>query len=114
MRKSSIFYAKKQTVFSQSLYRNHLLSINNIHFTRQEVDVIACVLIARKTSKIVYFLSMPTANSNFEDLENNLTSVLDKRVRKFHGWLVLSELIGNKTREDINAAVHRRSVTRMG
>jgi len=40
----------------------------------------------------------------------SLTSVLDKGLRKFHLWLILFELIGNETRENIHATVRRGSM----
>lgn len=64
---------KTQTLFSQDLYTNHLLSINNIHFTKREIDVIACVLSARKTSKIAYFLSI-----NTRTVETHLRNIMSK------------------------------------
>ena len=42
-----------------------------------------------------------------------LTSVLDKEGRRFKGRLILSELVSNEARKDINAAVGRRSVAGM-
>lgn len=60
---------KTHTLLSQNLYTNHLLTINDIHFTRQEIDVIARFLIAKKISKVVYFISVTTANFHFKDLK---------------------------------------------
>lgn len=42
----------------EDLYPAYLSIIRNISFTRREVDVMACLLSARKTSKIAYFLSI--------------------------------------------------------
>ena len=47
-----------ETFFSQSLYEKNLSTINNIHFTKREIDIIACLLSGRRTSKIAYFLSI--------------------------------------------------------
>src|SRR3990167_10468766 len=44
--------------FYEDLYTGHLSSINGIQFTRREIDVIACLLNARGTSKIASFLSI--------------------------------------------------------
>jgi tetratricopeptide (TPR) repeat protein/DNA-binding CsgD family transcriptional regulator len=49
---------KTQTLFPQDLYVNHLSTINNIHFTAREIDVMACLLSARRTSKTALFLSI--------------------------------------------------------
>jgi tetratricopeptide (TPR) repeat protein/DNA-binding CsgD family transcriptional regulator len=48
----------KQTILSQDFYVQHLSTINNVHFTGREIDVIACLLSGRKTSKIAFFLSI--------------------------------------------------------
>lgn len=49
---------KIQTLFLQDLYSKHLSTINGIHFTKREIDVISCLLSARRTNKIAYFLSV--------------------------------------------------------
>src|SRR3546814_8604361 len=48
----------KQTILSQAFYAQHLSTISNVHFTAREIDVIACLLSGRKTSKIAFFLSI--------------------------------------------------------
>ncbi|OJW47905.1 MAG: hypothetical protein BGO67_03170 [Alphaproteobacteria bacterium 41-28] len=47
-----------QTFFLQDLYAKHLSTINNIHFTAREIDLVACLLSARRTSKIAFLLSI--------------------------------------------------------
>ncbi len=49
---------KTQTLLPQHLYQKHLSTITNTHFTNREIDVIACLLSARRTSKIAQFLSI--------------------------------------------------------
>ena len=44
--------------FFEDLYTEHLTTINGVKFTRREIDVIACLLNARGTSKIASFLSV--------------------------------------------------------
>jgi len=44
--------------FYEDLYVAHLTTLNGIPFTRREIDVIACLLNARGTSKIASFLSI--------------------------------------------------------
>lgn len=44
--------------FPEDIYPLQLSRISGISFTRREVDVMACLLGARKTSKIAYFLSV--------------------------------------------------------
>lgn len=45
-------------LFSKDFYEKHLSTINNVHFTNREIDVIACLLSARRTSKTAFFLSI--------------------------------------------------------
>jgi DNA-binding CsgD family transcriptional regulator len=45
-------------LFPESIYSKHLATINGIKFTRREIDVIACLLSARGTSKIASLLSI--------------------------------------------------------
>lgn len=47
-----------QSFFPDDLYSQHLSTIRNIPFTHREVDVMACLLGGRKTSKIAYLLSV--------------------------------------------------------
>ena len=49
---------KTKIIFTQEFYEKHLSTINNIHFTKREADVIACLLNARGTSKTAFFLSI--------------------------------------------------------
>ncbi len=49
---------RNQILFPQELYDKHLSLIQNVHFTRREIDVIACLLNARGTSKIALLLSI--------------------------------------------------------
>ncbi len=49
---------QKDFPFYEDLYTQHFASINGINFTRREIDVIACLLNARGTSKIASFLSI--------------------------------------------------------
>jgi hypothetical protein len=51
-----------QSFIPEDLYLNYLSVIHNIPFTRREIDVMACLLGARKTSKIAYFLSVAPQN----------------------------------------------------
>ncbi|MBY0293268.1 MAG: helix-turn-helix transcriptional regulator [Alphaproteobacteria bacterium] len=49
---------KNEVCFTQDIYSEHLATINGITFTPREIDVIACLLSARGTSKIASFLSI--------------------------------------------------------
>ncbi len=48
----------KETILPQDIYAEHLTFINGVYFTRREVEVMACLLSARRTSKIASFLSI--------------------------------------------------------
>ena len=45
-------------LFPRDIYLKHLTLIQDIHFTPREIDVIACILHGRGTSKIASFLSL--------------------------------------------------------
>ncbi|MBS0186063.1 MAG: tetratricopeptide repeat protein [Proteobacteria bacterium] len=47
-----------QTLFPHDFYIKHLSILRNVHFTAREIDVIACIISARRTSKIASFLSI--------------------------------------------------------
>lgn len=49
---------KNEVCFTQDIYSEHLATINGITFTPREIDIIACLLSARGTSKIASFLSI--------------------------------------------------------
>lgn len=56
--------------FTQDLYSEHLAIINEISFTRREIDVIACLLNARRTSQIASILSIAprTVTTHFRNI----------------------------------------------
>lgn len=62
-----------QILFSQNFYLKHLSMIGNIHFTAREIDVIACILSARRTSKIAYLLSI-----NSRTVETHIRNIMSK------------------------------------
>ena len=62
-----------QNISSQDFYEKHLSTINNTHFTAREIDIIACVISARKTSKIAYFLSI-----NPRTVETHVRNIMSK------------------------------------
>jgi tetratricopeptide (TPR) repeat protein/DNA-binding CsgD family transcriptional regulator len=62
-----------QTLFPQDLYVKHLSIINNIHFTAREIDVMACLLSARRTSKTAFFLSI-----NPRTVETHIRNITSK------------------------------------
>lgn len=47
-----------QVVLPQDIYESHLKVINDVAFTRREVDMIACILSGRSTKKIASILSI--------------------------------------------------------
>ena len=48
-------------VFSDELYINYLATIDGYAFTHREIDVIACLVNARRTSKIASLLTIATS-----------------------------------------------------
>ncbi|MBX9786661.1 MAG: tetratricopeptide repeat protein [Alphaproteobacteria bacterium] len=49
---------ENEVIFTETLYSEYLETINEVAFTHREIDVIACLLNARGTSKIASFLSI--------------------------------------------------------
>ena len=49
---------KKDYRFPQDIYAKDLFTLDGVHFTPREIDVIACFLNARGTSKIASLLSL--------------------------------------------------------
>ncbi|HQS84548.1 MAG: hypothetical protein B7Y25_06565 [Alphaproteobacteria bacterium 16-39-46] len=49
---------ERQPLFPHDFYLKHLSQLKNIHFTAREIDVMACIMSARRTSKIASFLSI--------------------------------------------------------
>ncbi len=64
----------KKTNFLPRIYSKESTRINNINFTPREMDVMACLLNARGTSKTSYFLdiSPKTVRRNIENLRLKL------------------------------------------
>jgi tetratricopeptide (TPR) repeat protein/DNA-binding CsgD family transcriptional regulator len=48
----------KKDSFSQSVYYEHLGTINGVRFTPREVDIIACLLSGKATKTVAHFLSI--------------------------------------------------------
>ena len=64
---------KVETLFSQALYEKSLSTINGIHFTKREIDVMACLLSGRRTSKTAQFLSI-----NPRTVETHIRNIMYK------------------------------------
>lgn len=64
---------KKQNMLPQDFYCEYLASINDIHFTKRELDVMACIFSARKTSTIASFLSIDTRT-----VETHVRNIMSK------------------------------------
>lgn len=56
--------------FTQDIYSEHLTTINGINFTPREIDVISCLLSARRTSQIASILSIAprTVTTHFRNI----------------------------------------------
>jgi tetratricopeptide (TPR) repeat protein/DNA-binding CsgD family transcriptional regulator/predicted transcriptional regulator len=62
-----------QVVLPQDIYESHLKVINDVAFTRREVDMIACILSGRSTKKIASILSISP-----NTVENHIHNVMLK------------------------------------
>lgn len=71
---------KTKIIFTQEFYEKYLSTVNNIHFTKREADVIACLLNARGTSKIAFLLSI--AQRTVETHIRNIMSKLECNTRE--------------------------------
>jgi DNA-binding CsgD family transcriptional regulator/tetratricopeptide (TPR) repeat protein len=64
------FMEEKDLLFPEEIYLEHLSTINDISFTPREIDVIACLLNARRTSQIASILSIAprTVTTHFRNI----------------------------------------------
>lgn len=60
--------------FSENTYTEHLAVINGVNFTPREIDVIACILNARRTSQIasILLISRRTVTTHFRNIMQKL------------------------------------------
>ncbi len=61
---------ENNVVFTEDIYSEHLATISNIKFTPREIDIIACLLSARRTSQIASMLSIAprTVTTHFRNI----------------------------------------------
>ncbi|OJW47258.1 MAG: hypothetical protein BGO67_04115 [Alphaproteobacteria bacterium 41-28] len=61
---------ENEVIFRDDIYSQHLATINNIKFTPREIDIIACLLSARRTSQIASILSIAprTVTTHFRNI----------------------------------------------
>ncbi|OJW54595.1 MAG: hypothetical protein BGO67_02730 [Alphaproteobacteria bacterium 41-28] len=61
---------ENKVVFTEDIYSEHLATINNVKFTPREIDVMACLLSARRTSQIASMLSIAprTVTTHFRNI----------------------------------------------
>ncbi|OJW51759.1 MAG: hypothetical protein BGO67_05435 [Alphaproteobacteria bacterium 41-28] len=93
-----------QILFPQELYSKYLSTINGIHFTQREIDVIACVLNGWSTKRIASLLLLkPTAKGKIKHqpkkTSKNIQSINPRTVQT-HIRNIMSKLDCN-TREGI-------------
>jgi tetratricopeptide (TPR) repeat protein/DNA-binding CsgD family transcriptional regulator len=62
-----------QVVLPQDIYESHLKVINDVAFTRREIDMIACILSGRSTKKIASILSISP-----NTVENHIHNIMLK------------------------------------
>lgn len=114
---------KIEALFSQDLYEKHLSTLNNIHFTKREIDIMACLLSGRRTSKIAYFLSINprTAETHIRNVMvklecNTRESIIDfieatdkvYYLRRYYSLLQLEALF-KKSLNDISKLIREKS-----
>ncbi len=60
----------REVTFTEDIYAEYLATINNVKFTPREIDVIACLLNARRTSQIASMLSIAprTVTTHFRNI----------------------------------------------
>lgn len=64
------FMEEKDFLFPQNIYSEHLATINGVNFTHREIDVISCLLNARRTNQIASILSIAprTVTTHFRNI----------------------------------------------
>lgn len=114
----------KQTILSEDFYKQHLSTINNVHFTPREIDVIACLLSGRKTSKIAFFLAIDprTVETHIRNMMVKLECNTRERIidfieisgkapllRKYYS-LLRSDILFEKSLKDISKLSREKEV----
>jgi tetratricopeptide (TPR) repeat protein/DNA-binding CsgD family transcriptional regulator len=63
-----------EVFFPENIYAEHLATINDVNFTPREIDVISCLLNARRTSQIASILSIAprTVTTHFRNIMQKL------------------------------------------
>jgi len=72
-----------QVILPQDIYETHLKTINNITFTRREIDIIACILNSRSVKKIASILSISpsTVQNHIHNIMVKLGCSSQERIR---------------------------------
>lgn len=105
---------ENEVVFTDILYSEYLEIINEINFTRREIDVIACLLNARRTSQIASILSIAprTVTTHFRNImlkldcnsQESIISFIERShkfpiLRKYYISLVNESVFGKVLQE---------------
>jgi len=106
---------ENEVIFTEDIYSEHLFSIKDLKFTPREIDVIACLLNARRTSQIASMLSIAprTVTTHFHNImlkldcnsQENIITFIERSdklalLRVYYSRLV-TELAFKKTLKEI-------------
>jgi len=76
-------YIDTKHVFAEKAYYSYLKSINNVTFTRREIDIIASLLSGRSSKKIASLLSISP-----KTIENHIRNIMLKLVCNSRGSII--------------------------
>jgi tetratricopeptide (TPR) repeat protein/DNA-binding CsgD family transcriptional regulator len=88
---------ENDVIFTEDIYLKHLAAINGVKFTPREIDIIACLLSARRTSQIASILSIAprTVTTHFRNimlrLDCNSQESIINFIEKSHKLSILRE-----------------------
>lgn len=101
-------------VFTENIYLKHLATIDNVKFTPREIDIIACLLNARRTSQIAFMLSISprTVTTHFRNImlrldcnsQEGIINFIERShklpiLRKYYTNLVIESAFGKALQE---------------
>ncbi len=107
-------------IFTEDIYSEHLSTINDVKFTPREIDVMACLLSARRTSQIASMLSIAprTVTTHFRNImlrldcnsQEGIINFVERShklsiLREYYSALII-ELTFKKTLKEISKLRH--------
>jgi len=109
--------------FAQDIYSEHLTTINGVNFTPREIDVISCLLNARRTSQIasILFIAPRTVTTHFRNImlklecnsQEGIINFIENShklsiLREYYSSLII-ELAFKKSLKEISKLKHGKS-----